>query len=140
MIIVMVIQAILFSFVILWGGTIEQLNNNALDILNERVINRKNYLENEMIQRWSNVDESVKSINSTVESVLKEKNASVQDIATNPALPEAIISSNTRNLIYLLRKNFVTGAFIVLTGNDTNYELEPGQSVQKTQKSGAHHH
>ena len=46
MIIVMVIQAILFSFVILWGGTIEQLNNNALDILNERVINRKNYLEN----------------------------------------------------------------------------------------------
>lgn len=132
MIIVMVIQAILFSFVILWGGTIEQLNNNALDILNERVINRKNYLENEMIQRWSNVDESVKSINSTVEKVLKEKNASVQDLGTNAALPEAVISSNTQNLIYLIRKNFVTGAFIILTGNDTNYELEPGQSVQKT--------
>ena len=106
MIIVMVIQAILFSFVILWGGTIEQLNNNALDILNERVINRKNYLENEMIQRWSNVDESVKSINSTVEKVLKEKNASVQDLGTNAALPEAVISSNTQNLIYLIRKKF----------------------------------
>lgn len=130
-IIVMIIQVILFSCVILWGGTIENLNNNALDILNGRVINRKSYLENEMIQRFSKLDESVKAVDDQVQSVLTQNQSSYQDIGPKPELAEKIIAANAQNMVYLLRKNSVTGAFLILTENDTNYELQPGQSVQK---------
>ena len=52
MIVVLLLQPSLFGGSIILGGILDQMNQNAVDILNERVINRKNYLENEMIQRW----------------------------------------------------------------------------------------
>ena len=52
MIVVLLLQTSLFGGSIILGGILDQMNQNAVDILNERVINRKNYLENEMIQRW----------------------------------------------------------------------------------------
>ncbi len=66
LIIVMLIQTSLFCATILWGGTIKKLNDNSFDILNERVINRKNYIQNEMLQRWSNTSETEATINSSV--------------------------------------------------------------------------
>lgn len=66
LIIVMLIQTSLFYATILWGGTIKKLNDNSFDILNERVINRKNYIQNEMLQRWSNTSETEATINSSV--------------------------------------------------------------------------
>ena len=56
---VMVVQAGLFCGAIMLGGTVEKLKQNAFDILNERVINRKNYIQNDMIARWSNLEESL---------------------------------------------------------------------------------
>ena len=54
LIIVQIFQISLFGMLVFSGGVITKLDRNAEEILNERVINRKNYLENEMIQRWSN--------------------------------------------------------------------------------------
>ena len=59
MLLVMLAQAGLFVVTMMYGGAVEQLRSNAFDILTERVSNRKNYLQNEMILRWSNVDEAV---------------------------------------------------------------------------------
>ncbi|MEG1618028.1 MAG: EAL domain-containing protein [Eubacterium sp.] len=132
MIIVMVIQTLLFSCVILWGGTIDNLNKNALDILNERVINRKNYLENEMAQRYSNIDESVKKIGETVQNTLNSQNAQVEMMGTNEALKEAILLNNADNLVYTLRKNAVTGAFLILTENDKKYDLGVKDATTKS--------
>ena len=53
LIIVQIFQISLFGMLVFSGGVITKLDRNAEEILNERVINRKNYLENEMIQRWS---------------------------------------------------------------------------------------
>ncbi|MEG0378244.1 MAG: diguanylate phosphodiesterase, partial [Eubacterium sp.] len=130
MIIVMVVQALLFFMVILWGGTIEELNNNALDILNERVINRKNYLENEMIQRWSNMDESVKSIGSNVQAIANAQGTNLQELENKEALKNTILINNADNLIYLLRKNGVSGVFIILTEKSTAM-TEVGESDVK---------
>ena len=54
LIVVQIFQISLFGMLVFSGGVITKLDRNAEEILNERVINRKNYLENEMIQRWSN--------------------------------------------------------------------------------------
>ena len=41
-----------------------RLNQNSVDIINERVINRKNYLEDEMVKRWSNLDSALNGLTS----------------------------------------------------------------------------
>ncbi len=115
---VMVVQAGLFCGAIMLGGTVEKLKQNAFDILNERVINRKNYIQNDMIARWSNLEESLETVNSKVSQVLQDGQASFEDISVNSALSTRILSALSEDIIYLLRKNSVTGAFVILNGQD----------------------
>ena len=118
LIILMIIQGCLFCGTILFGGTIEQLNYNAFEILNERVINRKNYIQNEMIQRWSNVEDTVAAVNSKVDNILSVHEVAPYDVDVNSDYSVEIISSIAEDVIYMLKKNSVTGAFVVLEGND----------------------
>ncbi|WP_227855428.1 hypothetical protein [Clostridioides sp. ES-S-0048-02] len=118
LIIVMLIQTSLFCATILWGGTIKRLNDNSFDILNERVINRKNYIQNEMLQRWSKTSETELAINSSVKKVLDENNVSIKDVGINEEINKEIIKNISKDLIYLLRKNSVTGSFIILNNKD----------------------
>lgn len=115
---VMLIQAGIFCVAILCGGVLQQLSSNAVDILNERVINRKNYLENEMIQRWSNISSDVESVQKSIAQVLADGGKNLQDIAPNTELTNQIFTSVSEQMVYLLRKNSVTGAFLILNGTD----------------------
>ncbi len=113
---VLVIQAALFCCIIFFGGTISQLKQNALDILNERVINRKNYIQFDMIRRWSNLSGTVESVQETVQNVLQGRNAGYQDIQTDSDLSVELLDAVSTDIVYLLRKNSVTGAFLILNG------------------------
>ena len=72
---VMILQSVLFDRSILGGGTIDRLEQNRFEILNERVTNRKNYLENEMIQRWSDLAAAETLINQKVSNMLEQNQA-----------------------------------------------------------------
>ena len=74
LLIIMVIQAFLFACIFLFGGTIRHLNNNSFDILTDRTLSRKNYLQNEMVQHWSNINPFEKGITDKIEDVLAEHN------------------------------------------------------------------
>ena len=122
MVVVLLLQACMFLGVLLFGGTLRQLNQNAVEILNERVINRKNYLENEMIQYWSGLDESVEYINGVTAGVLAENGGTAGGIAANSQEANAILEQASKNLIELLRRKNVTGVFLVLNGQDDPYQ------------------
>lgn len=113
---VMLVQAVLYSTIFLHGGILNQINNNTLDILNERVINRTQDVENEMVQRWSNLDQCEAEILSIIETTLAAEGASPAQIVQDARLNERIVSEAVPQLIYLLRRNAVTGAFLVLDG------------------------
>ena len=72
---VAILQSVLFGRSILWGGTIDRLEQNRFEILNERVTNRKNYLENEMVQRWSDLAAAETLINQKVSNMLEQNQA-----------------------------------------------------------------
>lgn len=118
----LLLQACVFLGVLLFGGTLRQINQNAVDILNERVINRKNYLENEMIQYGSVLDESVKYVNCVTARVLAESGIAAGGIAANSKEANAILEEASQSLIDLLRRRNVTGAFLVLNGQDDPYQ------------------
>lgn len=117
MVIAMFVQAAMFSVNIIWGGTLGKLNHNAFDILNGQVVNRRNYLQNEMLGRWSNMNPAAENIGRIYEESREKNILEESDILMNSA-PE---------LISMLRRNLVTGVFFVLTqedGSDASGEMQ----------------
>lgn len=123
------LQTVLFSALILFGGTLNRLNQNAIDILNERVINRKNYLQNEMIQRWSNVSETQETIEQKVSAFLLQNNLSHTDLTPDNPNTTTLIGELSETLIYMMRRNTINGAFIILEGDGAR--PAEGQPVEK---------
>jgi len=114
MIIIVIIQTILFASATFLSGIRETLSNDSLNILNQKIELRQSYLQNEMLQHWSNVNESESIINSTILKKLKGKGLTVKDLEKNEQLSTELLSDVSSDLIFMLRKNYVTGAFLIL--------------------------
>ncbi|MGE4214798.1 MAG: EAL domain-containing protein [Anaerotignaceae bacterium] len=126
---VLLIQAVLYMVILLESTVLPLSKQNATDIFNQTVSARKVYLENEMTTRWSNFSESETAIIEKIENLLEENNAVPSDIKDNYQLNEQISKAITSELIYILRKNEVTGAFVVLNGKGFKSDEE---NFQKT--------
>ncbi|MDD3839430.1 MAG: EAL domain-containing protein, partial [Clostridia bacterium] len=124
MLAVLFVQALVFAGVILYGGTIEELNNNSFEILNQRVTGRKNYLQNEAIQRWSNLAKFEHDIQGKINSFLQEKDINNSKFQQEQDLAYEFLERVVEDAIFVIRQRMVTGAFIVLNGE--NGEQCPG--------------
>ena len=125
----MLIQAALLFGTVFYGGTIDELQNNAFDILGEKVSGRKSDIEDNMVQRWSNLSEPVEMINSEISRLLTENGASYRELDANSELATQALAAVSDDLIYYLRRNSVTGAFIILNGSHSG-ELPTGDETQ----------
>ena len=77
---IMLAQTVLFACIFLFSGTVSRLNDNSFDILAERTQSRKNYLQNEMVQKWSALAPSETAINAAVEDLTASRNLSAGQI------------------------------------------------------------
>lgn len=114
MIIIVIIQVALFVSTIFSSGIIEILEDNSFNIFNQKIESRSNYLQNEMIQHWSNVSESESIINSAISKKLESKGLTVKDLDNNLQLTNELLNEVSGDVIFMLRKNYVTGAFLIL--------------------------
>lgn len=117
MTVLLLVQAVLFCGTIFAAGTVNKLSQNAEDILNERVINRKNYLQGEMLQRWSALSGTQSTIEAVVQDLLENRHTSISALRTDDSLANEILNRSYDELVYILRKNSVTGAFLILETN-----------------------
>lgn len=111
---IMLAQTILFACIFLFGGTINSLDNNSFDILTERTLSRKNYLENSMLH-WANLEKAENEINSAVSDLFASDGVKPGDIDQETA--SRILNTVSDDVIRLLRENSVTDAFIVLNNS-----------------------
>lgn len=123
----------LFAGMIFGGDLIPYMEQNEKTILKERVINRKSYLERKMLVRWSDVSDTVSSINSITSDLLHMDKISLNtlDDGSEEALP--LLRCVAPLLIDLMRNNEVTGAFLILNTDDLResenqgiYKNKPG--------------
>lgn len=99
------IQFFLILGAIYISGVVPQLKDNEYEIFSQTVKNRKNYIENEMHNRWSVIDNYLQAL----ETMYPSKNA--------PLTEEEALSyfhSSADKLIEMLRNSGTTGAFIIL--------------------------
>lgn len=106
---------LLMGGVLFYGGIIGRLDQNALDILGERVKNRKSYLETEMVGKWSALDLTVSRINSEVEALRAAGQIDLNAVDTDKTTYMSILDGTSDDLISLMRSASVTGAYVVLS-------------------------
>ncbi len=126
---IILFQAIMFVGVLTLSGEFGYIQKFAYESLVEKTVNRKNYIESEMAQRWSAITESVEEINSTIQTELEVNNADIEDIKTDKELNMKIMQSVFDNVIYMMRRNTVNDAYIILdTGNLYGTEENPAKA------------
>lgn len=116
MLAIMVIQAVLFLSMLVFGGLFGTLKNNAFDILNENTDNSRLHLERELVHRWINTINSSGTINAELETVLLEEGRPASDIKTDDQLNHKIMDRVTGQMIDLLHRSDGTGVFVILDG------------------------
>ena len=114
LILVMVVQAMISYGTFFFSGTPFLLKEYSVGILNQTVENRKILLENDMVQRWSEMKEEEGKARNVLEQQLSSGNITVQEFLSNEEAQKAFLENMLDVMLYMMRKNTVTGSFIVL--------------------------
>ncbi len=120
MLIVLIIQTIFFASAILIGGAIKNLNKSTIQLFDERVSYRANFIQTEFINRWMNLDSTYSAVTKTVDDIVISENKSYDDLLQSDVnLNVAILNEVSEDLLNSLNRNAVSGTFIVF-GNIDN--------------------
>lgn len=111
---IVVVQALLYCFVFLRMSVLTQMDDNAYDIFSEQTRGRQVYLQNEMVHRWSSLDQGRDMAVRSIEQTLADANRTAADLRGDSALAQEAVAAAADDIVYLLRKNGVTGAFLIL--------------------------
>jgi len=128
MIFLAILQLSTFLTVLILGGEFSYIKNYAYNVLVEKTENRKSYVESMFNQKTSLIYETADEINEITKKILDEKKLSSDDITRDKELGRQILSDSAESLIYLLRRNMVNDAFIIL---DTGELYCDDSSVRK---------
>ena len=126
MIVLVIIENILLVGAISGSRLLSYVENKEKAIFYEKVSNRKNYLENEMLTRWSNVNSVVEEVNNTAQKLIDTGKISLKTLDDGSQYGIPLLEKSTSKLIRLMRANQVTGAFIVLNTDNLEEQKEKG--------------
>lgn len=130
--ILLLLEVVVFSGVLAVGGVIPQLEQNARDILQERIINRKSFLENEMITNWSNLSLLANQINETATQLHNDGKIDITQLDQGSASAEPLLQVISDDMITNLRSLHVNGIFVVFNNHDLDNGInnKPGLHIR----------
>ena len=111
LILVMMVQAMISYGTFFFSGTPFLLKEYSVGILNQTVENRKILLENDMVQRWSEMKEEEAKAKNALEQQLTTRRITVHDFLNNEEAQKDFLENMLDTMLYMMRKNTVTGPF-----------------------------
>lgn len=106
------------------SGLFQKLDQNARDLLYQRVINRTGYLQNEMLHSWSDLTELAETINERAEQLqaLGTIDFETLDVSSENAAP--LLREILPPMISTMRTARVTGIYVIFNNEDLDQGLE----------------
>ena len=99
-------------------GINDQLDKNARDILIQQTENRRSYLQNEMIQKWSNLSTISQTINERTQQLIDQDVISLQTLDSSSKASAPLLNEISKELISTLYSKEATGIFVILNTHD----------------------
>lgn len=118
----LMLQSVLIMGALYAKGTIKELENNEISILNQKVINRAGYLH-EVMLKWTELDDAINALNDMAEGHYVQKNGNFSSLDSDQELYTAILSDAIPELIQLMRRNEVNGAFLILSTQEPREQM-----------------
>lgn len=113
-ILVILVQAFITYGSVILSGSTTMLANNSVDILDHTVESRKNMLENSMIQQWSDVKEEKEQVDEALAALLQREAIGIEEFLKDDRLQNELLQEMLPACLYMLRKNVVTGSFMIV--------------------------
>ena len=131
MLILVLIQLVTFFVILIIGGEFKYVRQYAYNTLVEKTENRKNYIENELIQKTPAVRECAVKINALVADILDEQDASISDLQSDRQISRSVMESSVDSMIDLLRRSMANDVYLILETGSL-YSGENGNSNAKS--------
>ena len=116
---IMLLQAALSYGTVLASGTFSTLNEYSAGQLSQATENRKISLENIMVQQWSRLNEAVNTATQAMDQYLAERSLTLDELWTSEEAKTEYLGLVASQMVSLLRKNSVTGTFLMLAPPET---------------------
>ena len=94
-------------------GINDQLDKNARDILIQQTENRRSYLQNEMIQKWSNLSTISQTINERTQQLIDQDVISLQTLDSSSKASAPLLNEISKELISTLYSKEATGIWLL---------------------------
>lgn len=117
-------ESVLFYGAYFVGQVPDHLKQNARDIVNQKVINRSEYLQNEMVRRWSSLANVTEYINTTAEKLAEEGKIDFETLDLNSGNAIPLLTEILGELINSMRTLRVTGIYVIFSNEDLDQGLE----------------
>ncbi|MDR3294217.1 MAG: EAL domain-containing protein [Clostridiales Family XIII bacterium] len=117
---VMIFQAFLVYGMFFLLGITDELKSNAINLLTEKTTNQKEQFESNMLQRWGNLGGVPEIINDALFETMQDSGGGLAAFAVNESLQAQFLGTIAEEIIYLMHRNNVTGAFLILNGAEKN--------------------
>ncbi len=111
-------QLVTFFSVLTLGGEFTFIKKYAYDTLIEKTRNRMSYVEKELCQKVTFVNESALEINSMIMEKLEEDGSDISRIKTDKDFNREIMKSSVDKIIYLMRRSLSNDVYLILDTGD----------------------
>lgn len=115
---VVLIQALLISMGFYFSGVNDRMNQNARDILDKQTENRKTYLENTMIDTWSNLTLLSHDINTATQRLVNSGAINIETLDSSSGACLPLLEEISPQLISAIYSNQTTGIYIIFNTHD----------------------
>lgn len=122
---VLVFEMLFMVGVIVFGGVIRQLNQNATDMLAQQTENRGNYLQNEMTGNWSHLELLSDEIDATVQNRLEQGKLALDDLNENSPECIELLQELSPSLIDTMYNKKISGIFVIFYTQELKEDALP---------------
>lgn len=119
---VLMMGMLLMAGSLLFSGVTNRLNQNAKDILEKQVENRKNYLQNYMTDYWSDLNRLAGTINTVAADMAAEGKIRISALDGSSEASTPLLLEIADTMISTLYTKQVSGIFVVLNTHDLDKE------------------
>lgn len=117
MITVSLIQYLLFYCILSFSGTVERLDRDNENLLKESNSKRAVYLETEMLNKWNNMSNIIKSAETACRKITSDNGITTEELLENKTLRTQLLEEISGEMLSTMRINSVNGVFAVLANS-----------------------
>jgi diguanylate cyclase (GGDEF)-like protein len=96
------------------SGLPKKLDDTVADTLQQTVNARADYLQYDMVNRWCDVDSTVAALNDLYRGITISNDITASQLVQDHTYYDSFLTQAAPEMISLLRKNAVTGVYVVL--------------------------